>query len=296
MATIAEILESKGENTSRLRDERGRFAPVEPPTREPEPKQPETVPQNQTEEPAQAPAQQASAPTQPDASAAAAPAKEPAQPQQQQGRDPVRGLEAGIAAERSKRQEAERRAAEVEARLSAADAEWKRRFEELERRVSAPTQPTAEPEKPLDVNQFWEAPDKFLQQQFGQYRTNTQQEVSRALIQQAEWFMQQRHDDYQDVRSAFMAKLVADPQLQAQFNGKAPHEVVEWAYSEGKKLLEAEEAKWAERLERKRASATPQPQPQQPPPPSLNAEPSPASPAPAYQGPKPLGALLRNKF
>ena len=110
-----------------------------------------------------------------------------------------KGLEAGIAAERRKRQEAEQRYADLE-----------RQIAEL-REASKPKEPQAPPPS------IWEDENEW-QQHFGGQVVNTavQQATLNAKLDMSEMMARQNHADFDDMKAAFLEMAQSNPTIAQQ--------------------------------------------------------------------------------
>lgn len=269
---------SKGD--SRPRDDRGRWVS----TPEPEALEAESTPPEPQ-------AQAAPEPT-PQPERAAPEPEAPAAPPPSQPRDPVRGLEAGIAAERDKRQAVERQFSDYRQAME-------QRFAALEARLQQPA-PMAPQAPQFDVNQdaLFSEPAKVFDTFGQQIQSRIGESFTNQALDMAEWTMRRFAPDYDEARAAFLAASQRDPALKAGAAGKAPYELVEHVYAQGKELLNAEKQRWMERLrpEFEKQFAAPSQQAARPvAPQSLNAEPSPSAPVVEFK-PTPLGKALRTKL
>lgn len=255
MASIDEIL-------SQPRDEHGRFAPKAEPVEEPSAPPAEKVESQPVEPVAAAPP-----------AAAPAPVAEPTKPPE------VRGLEAGIAAERDKRQRAEAQAEETLRKLN----ETLQRLEQFQK-------PKEEPKPPPD---YWTDPAAATRHTVREELTTSESAMRGQLFELHEELQRSRNTDYDYAREAFSIAAQADQSLIQQLQAKPPREAVAFIYSEGKKHFETQKQKWKALLEPEFRPAAAPANAAPPPPASLNTEASPAA-VPAYAGPKPLGTLLVN--
>lgn len=141
-------------------------------------------------------------------------------PEEENRPDPVEGLKAGIAAERQKRQQAEKRAIELEQRMRQA-------------------QPRPD---------FWENPERVL----GQYAQGFQRELQKAKTDMAVEVMRNTHDDYEEMESIFLQDAERNPALVAQMNASA--NPAKFAYDYGiaqKRMKEVTDPSYEEKLRAK---------------------------------------------
>jgi len=118
-----------------------------------------------------------------------------------------KGLEAGIAAERKKRQDAEQRYADLE-----------RQIAEL-REASKPKEP-ANQEPPPSI---WDDEGAWQQHFGGQVvSTAVQQATMNAKLDMSEMMARQAHDDFDDMKGAFLKMAESNPALAQQALGD-PH-------------------------------------------------------------------------
>jgi hypothetical protein len=132
---------------------------------------------------------------------------------------------AALKDERRKRQEAEARAAAIEAH-----------YANLARQQqAAPQQPQVD---------FWDNPQEYLQGQFSQFGQQLFQQFEQrqqaARIDQSEAAARARHQDYDQAFQAFSEAVQANPRLAAEM-AQAP-DPAEYAYSKGKTALALEQA------------------------------------------------------
>ncbi len=130
--------------------------------------------------------------------------------------DPVKGLQAGIAAERHKRQQAE-------AQL--------RRMQQQ--------QPKPD---------FWENPEQAL----AGFSQQMQAHVRKATTDMAENYMRKTHDDYDDMRDVFVRDAETNPALIVQMN--QAQDPAEFAYNYGKtqtRMVEMNDPQYEEKLKAK---------------------------------------------
>jgi hypothetical protein len=263
---LSEILSGR-DVSAQPRDEHGRFAPVDSaPPAEPE----------KTPEPAPTPAPVAPVEAAP---AVAEPVAAPQMPRQIP--------EAALLDERRKRQEYERKLAELEQRMA---------------QLQAP--PPAAPAKAEPPADFWSDPQGFIEAQMQQAR---QAALSEAEVRMRHQFAEvcelnarTRYADYDEVRDAFLARVEQDPVLRAELS--QARDPAEFAYKTGKRLSEVEQFgsldQWREQERaRIRAELEAQFKPQAPAvPQSLNAEPSPAVSSPHVESfDKSLAQILQRK-
>lgn len=189
---------------------------------------------------------------------------------------------AALKDERRKRQEAEARAAQIEAQYLA-----------MQRQAQAPQQPQVD---------FWDDPQQYLQGQFASFGEQLFQQFEQrqqaARIDQSEAAARARHADYDQAFQAFSQAVQANPRLAAEM-AQAP-DPAEYAYSKGKTalaleqagsieaIIAAERAKWEAEVK----AAVPTPRMSLPS--TTAADGSVASRgAPQWGGPTDLGDILR---
>jgi len=281
--SLDEILSSESKGESRPRDESGRWvkspAPETTSQQEPAPVVAAEAPPAAPPEPApQAQAAEVPQPETPEAAPAPTPRAQ---------KDPEAGLKAGIAAERERRQAAERIAEEVKAELAAIR-------EQLQQRAAQPQQPMAPPvvpaQPPVDI---WTDPDQYTKYQVSTELAPVRQQFENQIWELREELARTRYPDYDEARSYFLKTANENPAIREQFQ-RAP-DPIKFAYESGKKFLAEEEARWMERLRPKFVAVSAPAPAAAPVPSSLNSEPSAGAPSFDFKA-KPLDAFLPNKF
>jgi hypothetical protein len=240
---------------SRARDDNGRFVSVTPTEEAPEPVQVAEAPT-----PAKAPEPVVTPP----AATPAAPVTQPTTPTENAE---AAAYKKAMREEREKRQAAEARLRELQA-------------------PKTPVDPWA------DLPGYLNSRDQQAEERLFVERCNLTEEMAR-----------DRHKDFDEVREVFLEEAQKNPQLFAQL--RQERNPAEFAYREGlrarelkdvngdfsayKSKLEKDiEARVRAELEAKYGKSTPAV------PTSLNSDSSPAVATEVYEGPKPIGQLLRN--
>lgn len=142
---------------------------------------------------------------------------------------------AALLGERRRRQEAETRAKELEARIAS--------FQQPQPQAQAPQAPQP---APFEFNEdlYWSNPAQFLQGFAQNIRNGILQEVRQSaptliqeqLLDRSEALARARYEDYSEASAAFRNAAVVNPQLREKLLSQA--DPAEFAYQEGKRLLE----------------------------------------------------------